>query len=154
MSDETTPRELKPETRQRWSLYWEQGGAYASDARHGLEALTLRLDGRLRYERRQAEQRFAAEAQVAFAEVDDWIAAIRESGFPRLPDPNAAPGADLVGLAVIGPYGRNAVHFSLARAQNWPGYGWLARAAAAWFERLRADAPAAATDAPSEPAGD
>lgn len=137
MSKQSAP-DVPASGRERWKLIWRQGAEYAPDAEHGLEVIKLRLDGVLEYENRKAGQRRACTARVAGEQVQAWIDAVRESGFPRVPDPQVAPGADLAALEMIGPYGANQVHFRLSKAAGWPGFGWMVATAAQWADWLRA----------------
>jgi len=147
MTTDAPAPEVPRSGRERWKLIWRQGSEFAPDAPNGLDVLKLRLDGALSYENRKAGKRRACTAQVSQDQVQAWIDAVRESGFPEVPDPQVAPGADLAALELIGPFGANQVHFRLSKASAWPGYAWMSATAGQWAEHLRGPAPSG-TSAP------
>jgi hypothetical protein len=126
-------------SRSKWTISLQIGSEFSADSPHGRDDLHLRLDGELRYENHAEGKELHRSAQVAPEMLEAWIRAVQDSGFPKVPDPQVAPGANLVSLTVSGPNGSNTIRFSKLKSKDWPGYGFLLRTALSWNDHLRAD---------------
>ena len=126
-------------SRSKWTISLQIGSEFSADSPHGRDDLHLRLDGELHYENHAAGKEIRRTAQVTPEMLEAWIRAVQDAGFPKVPDPQVAPGANLVSMTVAGPNGGNTNRFSKLKSTDWPGYGFLLKTALIWNEHLRAD---------------